>query len=444
MPMTDAEQYMLELLNRARLDPLGEAKRQGTALNTGLPSSMNGKIDGNPKQVLAPLEALDKAATGHSQWMADTNTFSHVGKGGSAYDDRILAAGYEKSYYGWALGENLSYGAGIGTATERAMQVHFNTLWNSPDHRYNMMQERYREIGIAEVYGKADFVTLDFGLASERAWVTGVAYTDRDRDGFYSIGEGQSGLAFTILKGNAETTGSTGGYALSAKARSELTLQIGGDIAVGVDLGKGNVKVDLVNGSVLKVSGDVTLIEGISRAELLGMVAAGLTGNDKRNVLIGNESRNTLAGEAGNDVLRAGGGSDRLSGGNGCDQLYGDAGNDSLSGGRHADKLFGGDGKDRLVGDGEADKLYGGHDADTFVLRKGFGTDRAMDFNLSEGDRLALDDNLWSGNLTPWQIVNTFATATDAGVVFDFGRGNLLVLEDVYTTDGLAARIGIF
>lgn len=271
-----------------------------------------------------------------------------------------------------------------------------------------------------------------------------MAYTDRDRDGFYSIGEGQSGLEFTILKGNAETTGSTGGYALSAKARSEVTLQIGGDIAVGVDLGKGNVKVDLVNGSVLKVSGDVTLIEGISRAELLGMVAAGLTGNDKRNVLIGNESRNTLAGEAGNDVLRAGGGSDRLSGGNGRDQLYGDAGNDRLSGGRHADMLYGGDGKDRLVGDGGADKLYGGDDADTFVLRKGFGTDRVMDFDLSEGDRLAFDDNLWSGDLTPWQIVNTFATATDAGVVFDFGRGNLLVLEDVYTTDGLAARIGIF
>jgi hypothetical protein len=41
-------------------------------------------------------------------------------------------------------------------------------------------------------------------------------------------------------------------------------------------------------------------------------------------------------------------------------------------------------------------------------------------------------------------VVEKFASVTEAGVVFDFGRGNMLVLEDLTTTDGLSARIGIF
>ena len=36
MALTAAEQYLLELINRARLDPQAEADRYGVGLNSGL------------------------------------------------------------------------------------------------------------------------------------------------------------------------------------------------------------------------------------------------------------------------------------------------------------------------------------------------------------------------------------------------------------------------
>ncbi len=47
---TPQEQLMLELINRARMNPAGEAARYGIALNEGLPSN---PISTAPKEVLA-------------------------------------------------------------------------------------------------------------------------------------------------------------------------------------------------------------------------------------------------------------------------------------------------------------------------------------------------------------------------------------------------------
>ena len=38
MSLTAAEQYLLELINRARLDPVAESQRYGLTLNAGLPA----------------------------------------------------------------------------------------------------------------------------------------------------------------------------------------------------------------------------------------------------------------------------------------------------------------------------------------------------------------------------------------------------------------------
>ena len=70
MPLTANEQYLLELINRARLDPTAEAQLYGLAdLNRGLPA---GSISTAAKQVLAPNEYLNIAARSHSQWMRPT------------------------------------------------------------------------------------------------------------------------------------------------------------------------------------------------------------------------------------------------------------------------------------------------------------------------------------------------------------------------------------
>ena len=55
---------MIELLNRARLDPLGEAARFGVALNSGLPA---GSITSAPKAPLAFDWNLAEAAAGQPQ-----------------------------------------------------------------------------------------------------------------------------------------------------------------------------------------------------------------------------------------------------------------------------------------------------------------------------------------------------------------------------------------
>src|SRR5262245_1297971 len=109
--LTAHEQLLLELINRARMDPAGEAQRYGIDLNQDLPA---GTLNATPKQVLAPNSNLATAAQNHSQWMLDTDTFSHTGSGGSSPGDRMQSAGY--SFTGqWHWGENISWRGSTGT-----------------------------------------------------------------------------------------------------------------------------------------------------------------------------------------------------------------------------------------------------------------------------------------------------------------------------------------
>ena len=133
MPMTAAEQYFLELLNRARMDPGAEAVRQRVGLNEGLPSGPFGQIADRPQEILAPQVQLDRAAENHSSWMARTGTFSHEGSGGSSDISRVQAAGYVLDRDGGSrFGENLAWSSGGASSPEALMARHFNTLWNSP------------------------------------------------------------------------------------------------------------------------------------------------------------------------------------------------------------------------------------------------------------------------------------------------------------------------
>jgi hypothetical protein len=111
MPLTANEQYLLELINRARLDPVAEASRYGLAdLNRGLAP---GTLSASAIQALAPNELLNSAARGHSQWMLDVDQFSHTGAGGSSAGDRMSSAGY--IFAGsWTWGENISWSGSSG------------------------------------------------------------------------------------------------------------------------------------------------------------------------------------------------------------------------------------------------------------------------------------------------------------------------------------------
>ena len=407
MPITAAEQYLIELVNRGRLDPLAEAERYNVNLNAGLAP---GTIGAAPVQVLSPNATLNDAADLHSDWMLAEDTFSHTGQNGSNPGQRMDRAGYDfVGEWGWA--ENLAWSGSTGSINmAEAIAGHHEGLYRSPGHRTNTFSEDVREIGVAQVSGSfnmngadynASMLTEQFAVSGSDVFVTGVAYRDRDRDDFYSIGEGQSNVWFRH-QGSEALTEAAGGYGLNVGTATTATIEVGqGSQSYGVielDMTNGNVKLDYVtqnDGSiVLLTSGNAELGEGADAVQLLGAGHLDLVGNDADNTLTGNRGNNVLAGGEGRDEIYGGAGSDRLvggaqgdylHGGSGRDVLIGGAGYDRLIGGNYHDRVYGGVGNDRLYGNGGNDRLIGGN-----------GHDRLMGGNMNDrlygnngGDRLA-------------------------------------------------------
>jgi Ca2+-binding RTX toxin-like protein len=150
-----------------------------------------------------------------------------------------------------------------------------------------------------------------------------------------------------------------------------------------------------------------------------------------------------LVGGGGNDLLRGGAHSDTLFGGNNNDTLYGDSGNDLLDGGGGEDLLLGGPGNDSLRGRADDDTLTGGDGADRFVFGNGDDRDQITDFQ-NNTDTIALDDNLWNGNLTASEVVNQFGSVVNGNAVLDFGGGDVLTIEGVTNLNILVDDIAIF
>jgi uncharacterized protein YkwD len=83
-------------------------------------------------------EKLEKAAQNHSNSRYSNASFSHVEKNGSTVGTRVTAVKYD-----WVTcAENI----GMRYKTERAV---IQGWMNSPAHCKNMMNELYKEIGIA-------------------------------------------------------------------------------------------------------------------------------------------------------------------------------------------------------------------------------------------------------------------------------------------------------
>jgi len=458
MPITAAEQYGIELLNRARLDPLGEAARYGIDLNAGLAA---GSIATAVKQPLAPSALLDRAAEGHSSWMLATDTFSHTGVGRSDPGTRMTNAGYAFSG-GWSWAENLALNSLGGSINAYSViDVQHAALMRSAAHRVDIMGDSYREIGYSQEIGQygrytASVLTQDFAHRSADIYLTGVAYNDTNANHFYSIGEGTGGIAFAVVGGAATTTGQAGGYGVLARQAASVLVDVGGggSIArVALDFSAGNVKLDLVDHNTLLSSGNITLVSGVANANLLGAGHLRLTGHAGANILNGNAGNNHINGVAGNDTINGGAGNDLLLGAGGNDLLRGDVGNDTINGGAGNDLLLGaggndilrgGVGNDILNGHWGTDQLSGGLGADAFQFVNLSGRDVVWDFTPSQGDRLKLDNALW-GNaaLTDAQIIAKYAHVVGPHVVFNFLDGDVLTLANAHSLVGLANYIDV-
>ncbi len=430
MAVTAAEQYMLELINRARLDPLGEAARYGIGLNDNLATD---QLHSGPRSVLAFQDNLELAAIGHSNWMLANDVFSHTGVNGSSPAQRAIAAGYQ----GWGAGENISWRGTTGYMNlESTIALQHADLFRSASHRLNILYDSYREIGIAQEAGQftasgttynASMVTQNFSSQPDIYYVTGVVYSDTNADHFYSIGEGQGGASF-VTNGDSVLSAAAGGYALEAIEGGPVLVQgtVGTkDFAVRIAVDGVNAKLDVVSANTFYASANIALVSGINNVRLLGTGALNASGNSAANVLVGTSARNLLSGAGGNDTL------------------YGRAGNDLLRGGSGQDRLIGEAGNDVLYGDSGNDRMSGGSGTDVFVFSAGAGNDIITDFGST--DRLRFDDAIWSGSLSSAaELVAERARILAGDVVIDLTDGQLLTLDGVSSLSGLSQRIDLF
>ena len=261
--MSAHDQLLLELVNRARANPVAEASRHGVNLNQGIPSS--NRISSSPKQPLAPNDSLATAAVLHSEDMLARNYFSHTAPApapnGSSPSARAQSAGYDHG-----AGENLSWTGTTGTLNRNAsIEDRHRSLFRSPGHRQNLMVEYYLEGGMGVDFGRyttggttynAVMVTQLFGTNAYAAdnFITGVVFQDAvsgsNNDSFYSIGEGRGGTIRAYAADGTEyrtAAGAAGGFGVQVPDGTytvELTRGADSWIVEGVVVDGANQKVD--------------------------------------------------------------------------------------------------------------------------------------------------------------------------------------------------------
>ncbi|MEQ1721020.1 MAG: calcium-binding protein, partial [Nitrosomonas sp.] len=167
----------------------------------------------------------------------------------------------------------------------------------------------------------------------------------------------------------------------------------------------GDVVTEKFNAGTDLVSSNLSYTLGLhlENLTLTGPNAIDGVGNGLNNKLIGNAANNSLSGNAGSDILSAGNGDDYLNGGSGKDTLTGGAGKD------------------------------------TFFIGSKDAFDTITDFNVTGGDIIELDDDVFTslgwGDLTNEQFrVGSKALDSDDFIIYNKTTGAIL-----YDADGSGA-----
>lgn len=255
---TPEEQLYVEMINRARANPVAEAQLFATttdpdvrahydfySVDLALMQAQFAAIPAAPP--VAPNAALIAAARRQTGDMLTNAYQGHVGSDGSTFDQRITQAGYTYS----TIGENVYANA------ESIFHGHagFDVDWGPgtggmqtpPGHRNTIHNPAFREVGVGVLFGRKSpaqgstipgsrevgpqIVTQEFGTRRPSTpLITGVVYFDLNGNNFYDIGEGIGGVRVTADGVTATAISArSGGYALPVLGNGTYTLTFAAD-----------------------------------------------------------------------------------------------------------------------------------------------------------------------------------------------------------------------
>jgi uncharacterized protein YkwD len=139
------------------------------ALDTAILYRLNATRRASGLRPLARSGRLESAAVTHSREMVAGGFFAHDTPGGASFVQRLERFYPPHGYSTWSGAENILYNS---EAMDAAAAI--NAWLNSPPHRANMLNPRWREVGIGSLQaasaggvfgGKTAWViTMDFGL----------------------------------------------------------------------------------------------------------------------------------------------------------------------------------------------------------------------------------------------------------------------------------------
>ena len=245
---TATEQLFLEQLNDIRANPAAYGASIGLpAIDTVAAS-----------QPLAWNSSLIQAAQGHSQDMNANNYFAHTDLAGHDPGWRMTNAGFTWTDYG----ESIAAGYATPAAALQALIVDAGV--SDLGHRLHLlsMNNSDRSVGVGVVLNGtgsySDYYTIDTGNTSDnRAFLTGVVFTDQAGNGKYAVGEGLSGVTISVAGVGSFADYDSGGYSIPLNPGTYTVTASGGGLAAPltqtVSIGAANVRLNFtVSGTQAK------------------------------------------------------------------------------------------------------------------------------------------------------------------------------------------------
>ncbi|NUB11748.1 hypothetical protein GAY28_02875 [Azospirillum brasilense] len=359
---TNVEQYMLELVNRFRMNPQAElsklinstdpdVKGAITAFHVDLNLLTSQWASMTPQAPLAWNNQINDAARYHNGWMINKQGQQHQFADEPNLMTRLANFGYSantsgENIYAWGKSVFYSHAAflidwGYGTGG----------IQDGYGHRQNLINSAFNEIGIAISAGSGSVgpmvITQNFG-GTGKTYALGVVYDDLNKNGFYDSGEGVGGTTVQIGSQIVQTTASGGWQAEVGPGAYTVTFSGAGfasPLSQTVTIGSSSVKIDAEtssrSGTGTSVDGSQPVIavniDGVGGLATMSLYSGPVTtletqwlGSAANEAVIGSSRNDFINLLAGNDAIDAGAGDDVLDGGTGSNFLTGGAGIDTF------------------------------------------------------------------------------------------------------------------